>query len=784
MLRSRFLAPVVLVVAAITLSPAALLAQVSTVRGTVIDRQTGSPIAGAAVVVSGTTIGTLSNDAGVFSLSSTTTISRLTVSSVGYLAVDVPVTSGQPLVIRLTPSRTELPGMHVVAARNTPSTSTLTQSDLQRAGGVALQNAINTVPGVFMQTRTPFGGARITLRGYYPSTSGNSPNANGLGYQVFLNDIPVTDATGATVLDDIDYARLGRAEIIKGPASSQYGSAIGGTLLLTSIRPVPDRTSLLQQVQSGSYGLLRTTTSFETATSSSDAVIDYGHQEYDSFRPHSGSQKEFVHATGDVSLGDRQTLSAYFSYNRSFEELAGEIDSVPYYDRQALSNAAYLANDSHIALTSFMAGVTNSYRFGEHFTNRTTIFSTGRSANQPFAHGFTDVTQVNGGARSVFGYSTQWGRTAVTGSLGGALQRSNITTNGVFIIPAPPYPERPTAQENWASNGSLFSEWSFGLPSQVTATVGASLNANRFAIHNLLRNGQLYDTTTTQVQTFDAVLTPRAMLSKAFGSAASMYASVSTGYTPPLLSNVVTNTGEVVTGLKPERAVQYEIGAQGALLDDRLHLQASLFDIENTDKLLTQTANSVTSTVNAGKQRNGGAEVTLAARLLDDPTQVISSVRPWVSWTWTEATFVDFRSDNNANASTVDYSGNAVPRVPRNMINVGLDVGARSGAYLTSTWQHVTRVPVTFDNSTWVRGYDLLGAKLGVQRQVAPRWIIDVFAGGDNLLGRANYSFLFVGPNYGGLATPAYGGHGDGYIIPAPYRATLYGNVTLRYVIR
>jgi iron complex outermembrane receptor protein len=780
--RSFFIAPVAVV--AMALSPAALAAQATTVRGTVIDRQTGSPIAGASVVVSGTTTGTLTNDAGVFALSSSRPVSRLTVSRVGYVATEVSVSGGEPLTIRLAPSRVELPGMHVVASRNTPSTSTLTQSDLERAGGVALQNAINTVPGVFMQTRTPFGGARITLRGYYPSTSGNSPNSNGLGYRVLLNDIPVTDASGATVLDDIDYARLGRAEIIKGPASSQYGSYIGGTLLLSTVRPVPDRTTLVQQVQSGSLGLLRTTTSFETATANSDAVIDYGHQEYDSFRPHSGSQKEFVHATGNVNLGDRQTLSGYFSYNRSFEELAGEIDSVPYYDRQALSNPAYLANDSHIALSSFMAGVTNNYRFGEHFTNRTTVFSTGRSSNQPFAHGFTDVTQVNGGARSVFGYNGQWGGTAVTAALGGSLQRSNITSNGVFIIPAPPYPERPSAQENWASNGSLFTEWSFGLPSQVTATVGASLNANRFAIHNMLRNGQLFDTTTTQVQTFDAVLTPRATLSKAFGSAASIYASASTGYTPPLLSNVVTNTGEVVTGLKPERAVQYEIGAQTALLDDRLQVQASLFDIENTDKLVTQSENSVTSTVNAGKQRNRGAEVTLAARLVDDPARLISSVRPWVSWTWTEATFVDFKSDNNANASTVDYSGNTVPRVPRNMINVGLDVGARGGAYLTSTYQHVARVPVTFDNSTWVRGYDLLGAKLGVRRQVAPRWIVDVFAGGDNLLGQENYSFLFVGPNYNGLATPAYGGRGDGYIIPAPYDATFYGNVTLRYVIR
>ena len=764
-------------------TPRVVAAQATTVRGTVIDRQTGAPVVGASVIVTGTTTGTLTNEAGAFTIVSPSAVTHLTVTGVGYATLQLAVTDSEPLTIRLEPSHVELPGMHVVATRNAPSVATLTEADLQRAGGVALQNAINTVPGVFMQTRTPFGGARITMRGYYPSTSGNSPNANGLGYQVLLNDIPITDATGTTILDDVDYARLARADVIKGPASSQYGSFIGGTVLFQTVRPVPNRTSIVQQVQSGSHGLLRTTTSLETATEASDAIVEYGHQKYGAFRPHSASQKEFVHATGDLSLGDRQTLSAYFSYNRSFEELAGEIDSVPFYGRQPLSNAAYLANDSHIALTSFIAGVTDHYRFGSHFSNQTTVFATGRSSNQPFAHGFTDVTQVNGGARSVFGYTGQVGGASVSGSLGGFLQRSNLASNGVFIVPAPPYPERPTAQENWASTGSLFTEWSVGLPGQVTVTAGASLNMNRFAIHNLLRNGQLFDTTTTQVMTFDNVVTPRAVVSKAFGGAGSVYASVSTGYAPPLLSNVVTNTGVVVTGLKPERAVQYEVGAQGSLLADRLDAQVSLFDLENSDKLVTQTVSSVTSTVNAGKQRNRGVEATLAARLVDDPAAAVTRVRPWLSWAWTEATFLDFMSDANANANTVDFSGNAVPRVPRNTITAGLDVGMRAGAYLTSTYQHVTRVPVTFDNSTWVRGYDLLGAKLGVQRTVARRWTIDAFVGGDNLLGNTVYSFLFVGPNYRGLATPPYGGTGDGYIIPAPYSATVYGNLTLRYIL-
>ena len=199
------------------LVPALVQAQGS-VHGTVVDRQTGTPIAGASVTATGTTNSTETNDAGVFNLSSTTTINSVTVARSGYATAEVAVTEpGAALHIRLAP-RVELAGVQVVANQPTPSVSVVTQHDLNRADGLSLENSINTVPGVFMQSRTPFGGARITLRGYYPSTSGNSPNSNGLGYQVFLNEIPLTDATGTTILDDVDYSWLGNVEVIKVPA--------------------------------------------------------------------------------------------------------------------------------------------------------------------------------------------------------------------------------------------------------------------------------------------------------------------------------------------------------------------------------------------------------------------------------------------------------------------------------------------------------------------------------------------------------------------------------------
>lgn len=772
----RFLCTLLLLVA-----PTVLHAQVS-VHGTVIDQQTGTPIAGASVSVSGTAISTVTNEAGGFTLAATISITGVTVARAGYASQDIAITDANaPLRIRLSVSQTQLPGVQVVGTMATPSVAVLTQQDLNRASGLSLENSLNAVPGLFMQSRTPWGGARITIRGYYPSTSGNSPNSNGLGYQVYLNNIPITDATGSTVLDDIDYATLGGVEVIKGPASSQYGSFIGGTVKLSTARPPANQTSFGQQVMSGSNGLLRTNTTFQTATNASDVVLNYGHQSYDSFRPHSASLKDYLRGSGDFSVSNDQTVSAYFSYNRSFEELAGEIDSADFYNRFPISNPLYLANDSHIQLTSFVTGVTDTYQLSEHFTNQTTLFGSGRSSGQPFAHGFTDANQFSFGARSAFGYSGELGEIGVTGSLGGQIQRTNITSNGVFIIPAPPYVERPTAQENYASNGSLFTEWNFAIPSQVTLTVGASLNRNQFGIRNMLKNNQLYDTTATQVKKFDVVLNPRVAVTRGLGSNASVYASVSSGYTPPLLSNIIANTGAVNLSLKPERAVQYELGSQGNFLNNRLAGQIALFDVENTDKLISQTLSSVTFTTNAGKQRDRGAELSLSYLAIDDKTQPLSLLRPWVSYTYTDSKFIDFKSDNNNTAATVDFSGNAVPRVPRNMMNLGMDLATNQGVYLNGSYQYVDKVPVTFDNSTSVKSYGLLGAKVGYKQHVDKHWLLDVFAGGNNLTGSTSYSFLFVGPNYKGLAQAADGGTGDGYIIPAPYKATFYGSLSLSY---
>ena len=101
------------------------------------------------------------------------------------------------------------------------------------------------------------------------------------------------------------------------------------------------------------------------------------------------------------------------------------------------------------------------------------------------------------------------------------------------------------------------------------------------------------------------------------------------------------------------------------------------------------------------------------------------------------------------------------------------------GFYINSTYQFVDKVPVTFDNSTWMKSYTLLNAKIGWKGWINEHYLLDLSFGGSNLTSSTYYTAIFVGANYKGLAQGPDNGTGDGYILPAPYNAQYFLNVKI-----
>ena len=99
--------------------------------------------------------------------------------------------------------------------------------------GFSLEEALQGIPGVQVQNRYNYTvGERISIRGL-----GARAQFGVRGIKIFVDGIPATLADGQSTLDHLDIGSLGRAEIIRGPASAIYGNGGGGVISFESVQP-------------------------------------------------------------------------------------------------------------------------------------------------------------------------------------------------------------------------------------------------------------------------------------------------------------------------------------------------------------------------------------------------------------------------------------------------------------------------------------------------------------------------------------------------------------------
>jgi iron complex outermembrane receptor protein len=656
------------------------------------------------------------------------------------------------------------------------SVGVLTAEDFHRNNGLSLENSLNLLPGVDMQSRTTFGGQRIIIRGY-----GNNTNFNGQGVKVLVNNIPVTDATGTTILDDIDFSTLGKVEVIKGPASSLYGSGIAGVVNLYTLKPQPNQTRVVEENTVGSYGLFRNNTRIETANDNSALLFNYGHQEQEGWRTNSASRKDYAQFNGDFFVSDKSTVSAYFAYAHSLEQLAGEMTDSIFYHRIKWSDPAYLVNGSKTVIESFRAGVTDNYKIDAHFSNQTTLYTNSYTLNQPFAHGLTDNQAFTFGGRTGFVYTSDTGAVTVHGILGAQFQKT-LAFNKSYNLTNGTLGGIKGDLQNASQGYNVFTEWKFSLPSQLVLTAGGSLNFTEYGITDMLANtANPTHPNQSGDKSFSPVFTPRISLLKLLNDHISVYADVSSGYTPPPTADVINAVlGTVNKDLKPESGIQYEVGTKGDLGNRKLSYQLALFDLDVHNKLVSETVPAsgnnaqYTTYVNAGRQQDLGLELALSYALIDNARNAVSLLRPFVTYTYSDFKYKDFYSDNNHNAATVNYSNNKVAGVAPNVLNAGIDLQTRMGFYVYLTYRYVDKVPYTFDNLNYARSFSLLGGKIGYRSTLGRHFSLDAYAGGDNLTNSTYYSFLFFSGNLAGTTDP--------HFLPMAYNAAFYGGVKLAYI--
>ena len=772
-------------------------------KGRVFDASNNAPLSGATISFAGK--GTTTDNNGMFSINCSK-VASISVSYIGFETYRVAIKNcSDELSIGLSHAKSNLNNIEITATSNENqsilyqpvSITKLTPVELKRSTGLFLDDAINTnVPGVTMQRRAVSSGQSFNIRGYGNGSGGPgriSSNFDGQGYKVYLNGIPITDAEGITLMDDIDFGSVGNVEITKGPAGTLYGLAIAGVVNLKTLTPEKGKISIGQDLLNGSYGLQRFTTHFEMGGERSSLLINYGHQKYEGFTIHNTSHKDFVNIAAEFRLNDKESISTYFGYSKSYDERSGELTIAQYNANDFSGNLDYIKRNGHSEITSFRAGVSHNYNFNKIISNTITVFGTGVSNNSSSAAGWTDKDPVNYGFRTTFNtkFSLQ-NNITLSGITGMEAQRQNAQAIGYTMVknPSDPNPVWFPGNPYWiigastsnkfttSSTSSYFTEWTLALPQDLSITAGVGYSTMKIHL-----NDRFYVATNTLPTTFDTsykgMVSPHLAINKVFSEKFSIYASYSKGYKAPTSSYFyIPSTGAIVSGLKPEIGNQYEVGTKGSLVNNKLFYQVALFDAMFSNKMTAinvlnaaGTATLYTYVANSGKQDDKGVEALVKYIAYQSASGFIRYITPFANLTYS-----DFKYDNYSfhfkgtvlKDSIVNYDGKYVAGVAKVLANVGIDIATKPGIYANATYFYKDGFPITSDGLNNTSSYSLINAKLGYQGSLSTHFDLNVFAGVNNI-GNTKYPIaVFVNQ------IP------DAYLV-GPVKANYYGGVNLKY---
>ncbi len=767
-----------------------LFTKAQTIKGKIVDAATKSPLSGATVMMGGKDIASSDKD-GMFSFKCTSSVT-ISVSFVGYETQKRTANCNDELNIELAISGNTLDNVEITATSNQnksllyqPSSITkLSTTELNRGNGLFLDDAINSnVPGVTMNRRAVSSGQQFNIRGYgngSRGTRGISSNFDGQGYKVYLNGIPITDAEGITVLDDIDFGSIGNVEVVKGPAGTLYGLAIAGVVNLETVKPAKG-TSIDQEVLIGNYGLQRYTTHFQYATDKSSLLVNYGHQKSDGFTIHNSSKKNFVNVAGNFQPNAKQTIMTYFGYSNSYDERSGELTPDQYNNDDYSGNIAYIRNNAHSEVLSVRAGLGHTYIFNSHIANTTTVFGTSFNNNASSAGGWSDKSSTNLGVRSTFAtkFNMQRG-VSLSGITGVETQRQNAQAVGYnmkinpldnqttganpWVVGRPYYVINTVTSNNAAVSAttSLFTEWTLALPHDLSFTAGLGVSNMVIRLDDRFNSATAtmpshYDTT------YKGMVSPHFAINKVFNTKFSVYASYSTAYKAPVSSYfyVVTPaagpapaSSKVNGSLKPEKGEQVEVGTKGSLLGNKLSYQLALFHTSFSNKMTTiavpnpnNTATLYSYVVNGGEQDHKGIEAFVKYNVKGGKDGFFTSIAPFINFTYSDFKYENYKfmtGTTTANQKTYDFSGSPVAGVSKIVAAVGIDVDTKCGFYGNINHLYRDKMPVTSPDTLYTSSYNLLNAKLGFRKRVSPHFDIDLSFGVNNITSTKYPIMIFV----------------------------------------
>lgn len=609
---------------------------------------------------------------------------------------------------------------------------------------LSLGDALRAVPGVQVDDRYNFAlGERISVRGF-----GARSQFGVRGVRVLVDGIPATLPDGQTALSHVDPAALGRAEVIRGPASALYGNASGGVIRFTS-PPAPDAPLASEhRALAGAHGLRRVESGVGGRRGRTEYRAFGSWLGFDGFRAH----QEATRALGGGSVaweGARDRLRLTLGAVRWDAENPGSLsDSL----LRADPSAAFARNvQQRTGERGTQAQLGASW---ERALGRATLDVSGhvlgRSLVNPIPNVVIDLDRRVGGARAALsgdGGGLRWtlGAEAETQHDDRRNHANEAGERGAITLD----------QREGVRRGAAFAQATLSPAAGVDVMAALRWDRFRFAAADRLVSAENPDDSGAR---WMGSLNPALGVSVAVAPSVRVYANLATAFETPTtteLANRPDGAGGFNPALDPQRTVSLEAGAK-ARLAGWAWLEVAAYHARVHDALIPFEVPDAAGRVfyrNAGEARHRGIEAAA----------VVTPRPEWTAraaYTLTGARFMRYVVDG------ADLSGNRVPGVAPHRLEASvLRVPAR-GLLLGLDLRAVSATPVADDDAEGradAAAYTLVDARIGWEGLGRTGARVSPFLGVSNLLDRAHV---------GAVTVNAFGAR---YYEPGPRRSAYAG---------
>jgi len=625
----------------------------------------------------------------------------------------------------------------------------LKSSQFKFSRRVSVDDVLENVPGLFLQSRYGNHDVRIAIRGF-----GSRSNTGIRGIRILLDGIPESEPDGQTRIEAIDFNSIGSIEVVKGNSSSLYTNAPGG--VINFINDIYFPYSFATQFNEfGSFDLRRNGLKFGIRTDKYGLLGTYSYHNYKGFRPHSEDYWHIFNTVVDMLPGDGTNLQIFGYFVDGLIKLPGsltkkEFDEDPYQAAQR-----EVDRDSKRITTKGRLGLKFNTKFGKNnnqeievlpygtikyfhrtsaeyrIMNRYGLGSSYRYINKHTIAGLDNEFSVGGD----FLYQT--GPIEYYNNIGGQ--------KGDQLV--------ALTDETIGNNGFYFSDF-------------LELYDKRFYILLTGRYDNVYYETVDKLlesrnafRRFEA-FTPKAALNFKLTPSVAIYTSYGLSFDSPAgneMDNYPTSSNPSILlnpDLNPQKSKNFELGIKGNILIpesqffNNIIFEATFFNILIEDEIIPFEVFGDVFFRNAAKTNRTGLEI-------GGSIGVFEGLTLQASYTFSDFVYDDYIAltvDENLDTLTQNFTGNSAPSVPKHNLFFALaynhPITNQITGFIRGSIRYVSGMYIDDANSDKTADYTIFGTDLGFDMTFG-RFNLLISGGINNIADKVYVGFININSSNG-----------------------------------